>query len=83
MKNRKNKPTKIFIIGFLFLGISLFLCNCEKENEFENITQEKITPQKITLSQAKEDKNFIDISNKFKINSYFENEFKSKSKKQF
>ena len=83
MKNRKIKTTKIFKIRILFLGIFLLLWNCEKESEFETISEQKITPQKITLSQAKKDQNFIAISNQFKINFFFDRGFKSKSKDNF
>jgi hypothetical protein len=33
MKNKKNKLTNIFKIGILLIGFSLFLSNCEKDNE--------------------------------------------------
>lgn len=77
---KKNKLINLLKFGILFFGISLFLFSCEKEEIIPIEVSSEIIPQQRTLSEAKKDKDFIILSEKFKLNPYLnENGFAKKS----
>lgn len=81
MKMKKSKLTNLLKFGILFFGISLFLFSCEKEELIPIEVSSKIIPQKMSLSEAKKNKDFTLISEKFKLKPYLnENSFAKKSK---
>jgi hypothetical protein len=81
MKMKKNKLANLLKLGILFFSISLLLFSCEKEELMPLEVNSKIIPKKISLSEAKKNKDFTLISEKFKLKPYLsENSFVKKSK---
>ena len=80
MKMKKNKLANLLKLGILLFGISFFLFSCEKDELITIEVSSKIIPKKMSISEAKKDKDFILVSEKFKLNPYLnENNLAKKS----
>ena len=79
----KMKLTNNLKTGILFIGISLLLFSCEKDELIPLEISNEIIPQKISLSQAKKDNDFILVSEKFKLNAYLNENNHSKNNNNF
>lgn len=81
MKRNNRKLTKIFKIGFLFLGISLFLWSCEKQDaNIVEISEDEILITDNNFYELSFDKNFSTTLTK--IQKEFKEQSKSSSSKQ-
>jgi hypothetical protein len=83
MKMKKTKSLNLLKLGILFFGISLLLFSCEKDELISLEESNEIIPQKISLSQAKKDKDFMLVSQKFKLNNYLNENNHAKSTNNF
>tara|TARA_B110000116_G_C16355544_1_gene367378 strand:- start:85 stop:414 length:330 start_codon:yes stop_codon:yes gene_type:complete len=72
----KNRKINLFKLGILLFGISLFLLNCEKENDFEQETQiidNSIPLETVSIDEAKNTLNSLILKSKSTANKSDEN----------
>jgi hypothetical protein len=72
----KNRKINLFRLGILLFGISLFLLNCEKENDFEQETQiidNSIPLETVSIDEAKNTLNSLILKSKSTANKSDEN----------
>ncbi|MEE9406881.1 MAG: T6SS effector amidase Tae4 family protein [Polaribacter sp.] len=78
---KRRKITNYLKFGILFLGISVLLQNCEKENNF---TEKQLTPlseikaRKISFEEVKEVSGFLESTDKF-FNKFSDNTYSERS----
>jgi hypothetical protein len=83
MKMKKNKLANLLKLGILLFGISFFLFSCEKDELITIEVSSKIIPKKMSISEAKKDKDFILVSEKFKLNPYLNENNSAKKSNEF
>ena len=72
----KNRKINLFKLGILLFGISLFLLNCEKENDFEQESQvidNSIPLETVSIDEAKNTLNSLILKSKSTANKSDEN----------
>ena len=72
----KNRKINLFKLGILLFGISLFLLNCEKENDFEQeaqIIDNSIPLETVSIDEAKNTLNSLILKSKSTANKSDEN----------